>query len=131
MFIYKKTIKEHHLDFMGHVNNAVYLTILEEARWEFLKNQNYTMQDIKDTGIAPIILECNIKFIKELILRQEIIIKSQVTSFDGKIGIMQQNIFNENDVLCSSAKFTFGFFDVKARKLITSDETLKNIIDII
>ena len=119
MFIYKKTIKEHHLDFMGHVNNAVYLTILEEARWEFLKNQNYTMQDIKDTGIAPIILECNIKFIKELILRQEIIIKSQV------------NIFNENDVLCSSAKFTFGFFDVKARKLITSDETLKNIIDII
>lgn len=30
---YPVVIREHHLDTFGHVNNAAYLDILEEARW--------------------------------------------------------------------------------------------------
>lgn len=125
--LYNLSIKESHLDFMGHVNNATYLTILEEARWELLYSHNYTLKDILTSGIGPVILECNIKFLKEIGLRQIITIESEIISFKDKIGIMQQNIFNEKKELCTSAKFTFGFFDMKLRKLVEPRDKLKAI----
>lgn len=126
---YELTIKESHLDFMGHVNNATYLTILEEARWELLLEYNYTLNDILKSGIGPVILECNIKFIKEIKLREKIIIESEISSLENKIGYIEQLIFNEKKELCSKAKFAFGFFDIKQRKLIEPEKKFKDIVN--
>ena len=42
MFSYKVKIRESHLDTLGHVNNAVYLVLFEEARWAyFLTEHNF------------------------------------------------------------------------------------------
>jgi thioesterase III len=117
-FKFELIIKEHHLDTFDHVNNAVYLQLLEEARWEFLNSQGFDLKTIHELKIGPIILECHIKFIKELALRQRIIIESKVISYEKKIGIMQQNIFNDQAMLCCEAQLTFGLFDMIKRKLI-------------
>lgn len=119
VFKYKLIIKELHLDTFGHVNNATYLQLLEQARWEFLNEHGFGLKAILKLGIGPVILECNIKFLKELLLRQPITIESQVTSFEDKIGVIKQDILNEENILCSTANIVFGFFDTKARKLIT------------
>ena len=37
-FIYHTQIKEKDLDTLGHVNNAKYLELFEEARWDFITN---------------------------------------------------------------------------------------------
>ena len=124
---YNVIIKESYLDFMGHVNNATYLTILEEARWELLQDHNYTLNDILKSGVGPVILECNIKFIKEIKLREKITIEAQISSLENKIGYIEQKIFNENKELCTKAKFTFGFFDMKQRKLIEPDKKFQQI----
>jgi len=124
---YNVIIKESYLDFMGHVNNATYLTILEEARWELLQDHNYTLNDILKSGVGPVILECNIKFIKEIKLREKITIETQISSLENKIGYIEQKIFNENKELCTKAKFTFGFFDMKQRKLIEPDKKFQQI----
>jgi thioesterase-3 len=118
LFIYETLIREHHLDTFGHVNNATYLTLLEEARWEFLHTNGISLGMIHQQQIGPVILECEIKFIKELTLRQVISIHSQISSFENKVGTIQQNIFNNNKELCSTAKITFGLFDMQSRKLI-------------
>lgn len=118
IFRYQMLIKEHHLDTFAHVNNATYLALLEEARWEFLNEQGMNLKTIHQTGIGPIVIECNIKFLKELILRQPIVIESQIMSYEGKVGIMRQDILNENNEVYSQAKLTFGVFDMKTRKLI-------------
>ena len=112
IFHYSVLIKEHHLDTFAHVNNATYLTLLEEARWDFLTKNQFGLEVIKSLGIGPVILECHIKFLKELTVRQSITIESQVVSYEGKIGTMRQDIFNENRDLCAEAKLTFGFFDI-------------------
>ena len=36
---YALVIREQHLDTFGHVNNAKYLEILEEARWDLITAQ--------------------------------------------------------------------------------------------
>ena len=36
IYEYEKTILEQHLDTFGHVNNAAYLVLYEEARWDFI-----------------------------------------------------------------------------------------------
>lgn len=117
-FSYQILIREHHLDTFGHVNNATYLQLLEEARWEFLHAQGLDLETIHRNNIGPVVLECHIKFLKELVLRQNIVIESQIMSYQNKIGIMKQRIFDEKNTLCSEAELTFGFLDMKARKLI-------------
>jgi thioesterase-3 len=118
IFTYSVLIKEHHLDTFSHVNNATYLELLEEARWDFLNAQGINLKTIHDTGIGPIVLECHIQFLQELRLRQSIVIESQIISFEKKIGVMRQDMINEQGKLCSHAKMTFGVFDLNTRKLI-------------
>ena len=118
IFKFSMLIKEHHLDTFSHVNNATYLELLEEARWEFLNAQGMDLKTIPETGIGPIVLECHIQFLKELRLRQPIVIESQMISFEKKIGVMRQDIMDEHGELCSHAEMTFGVFDMTTRKLI-------------
>ena len=119
MFRYSVLIREHHLDTFKLVNNAMYLALLEEARWEFLHEQGMDLKTIHETGMGPIVLDCHIQFLKELRLRQTIIIESKMISFDKKIGVMQQDMLDgQSKDRCSHAKITFGFFDMSSRKLI-------------
>ncbi|MCH9763683.1 MAG: acyl-CoA thioesterase [Gammaproteobacteria bacterium] len=128
VFEYNILIKEHHLDTFGHVNNATYLALLEEARWELLNAHGFGLKTICEQAMGPVILECHIKFLKELTLRESIIIESQVLSYKKKIVLMRQDILNAQGALCSQSKMTFGFFDLKARKLISpSDQWLSAI----
>lgn len=118
-FTYPIQIKEHHLDTFGHMNNATYLEILEEARWEFITSRGYGLKKIQETGLGPTILEINIKFKKELRLREYINIDSQLVSIKGKIAHLQQVIRNAEDEIVCEANFTLAFFDLRARKLVS------------
>ncbi len=122
VFKYELLIKESHLDTFGHVNNATYLALLEEARWDLLTAHGFGLQDIRKRKMGPVILECHIKFLRELTLRKRITIESQVLSYQKKIAVMRQDILDEQGALCSRAKLTFGFFDLKERKLILPSE---------
>ncbi len=115
---YPLVIREHHLDTFGHVNNATYLEILEEARWELITPRGFGLKTIKETGLGPVILEFHLKFIKELTLRQEIVIESQLVSYEKKIGVLRQDIFNAANELCFASTMTMGLMDMKARKLV-------------
>jgi thioesterase-3 len=117
-FHYPLTILEYHLDTFGHVNNATYLQMLEQARWEFITHRGFGLQTIRQTGLGPTILEWHIQFKRELTLRQRIIIQSQTISYEKKIGKLRQDIVDEQDVLYCHAEMTFGLFDTKERKLI-------------
>ena len=46
MFVHRETVRFRDLDSMGHVNNAVFLTYLEEARIAFLFGRGATTESI-------------------------------------------------------------------------------------
>lgn len=118
---YYLTILETHLDVFGHVNNAMYLTLFEEARWDLITKNGYGLQHILETGYGPVILEINLKFSKELRLREEIKIETQVLSYTKKIGKMSQKMLRGQE-MCCVADLTFGLFSLKERKLVLPTE---------
>ena len=117
LFIYPVIIKETYLDIFGHMNHATYLTLFEDARWEWVTQGGYGLKKMMATGIGPVVLEVKICYLKELRLRDEIVIETQFISFEGKIGKFTQKMVRASEVCCT-AEFTFGLFDIKERKLI-------------
>lgn len=118
-FSYRFQIKEQHLDSFGHVNNAEYLALYEEARWELITHNGYGIEEVKKYKQGPVVLEVKVRFRKELKNREFITIESMDANVKGKIMQLTQRMINEKGELCSDAHFTFGFMDLKERKLIT------------
>lgn len=127
-FRYEVTIKEHHLDSYGHVNNANYMSLYEEARWEAITAGGYGYKRVQESGFGPVVLGAEIKFLKELKLRETIVITVEMLSSEGKVFKIKQQMIKENQEIASEAVFTAGFFDLKNRKLVLpTEEWLKAI----
>lgn len=120
IFEYEVLIRETSIDSFGHVNNARYLELFEEARWEIINARDFGVKEIMKKGMGPVVLEVNLRFTKEVRLREKIKIKTQVeaASAQSKTMTMNQTMLNEKGDVCCVARFVFGLFDLKARKLI-------------
>lgn len=117
-FEYTTQILEHHLDCFGHVNNARYLDLYEEARWDFITKNGYGLKEVQENKKGPIVLDVTCRYKRELKNRELITIKSKTLESKKKIMRMQQWIYKENGELACEAEFTFGFMDLELRKMI-------------
>src|SRR3984885_14489467 len=102
IFSYPIMIKETYLDTFGHVNNAMYLTLFEQARWDFITKNGYGLKKIQETGIGPTILQIKLTFLKELRLREKITIETQLLSYEKKIGKLFQKMIRDGEVCCEA-----------------------------
>ncbi len=119
VFEYFVTIRELHLDSFGHVNNAVYAQLYEEARWDFITKNNFGLDRIKELQVGPVILDMKIRFKREMLNRETIKIKSRTSAMvSPKIMVLEQVMYKPNGKVASEAEFTIGFFDMKERKLV-------------
>jgi thioesterase-3 len=118
MHIYETVILEKQLDTFGHVNNATYLEILEEARWDLMTQKGYGLKEVQERGIGPVVLDIFVAFKKELRLREKIRIETVISDYQRKIGHIDHVIFNSKNEIAVTAKLTMGLFDLKARRLV-------------
>jgi acyl-CoA thioester hydrolase len=122
IFEFRYQIKEHDLDTFGHVNNAQYLVIYEMARWDFITENGYGLDQVQTKAQGPVILELNVKYKKELKNREWITIKSKTKAIKGKLMFLEQEMIKDDGSIASEALFTVGFFDLKVRKLINPSQ---------
>jgi YbgC/YbaW family acyl-CoA thioester hydrolase len=115
---YPILIREAHLDTFGHVNNATYMALYEEARWEIITANGYGLKTVQELKQGPVILDASIKFLRELKLREEITITSEMVHYTGRVGQIKQQMLKTDGAVASEALFTMGLFDLAQRKLI-------------
>jgi acyl-CoA thioester hydrolase len=115
---YELLIIERHLDTFGHVNNATYLELLEEARWDYITSNGYGLDTVRRLRRGPVILEVTLKFKREIGNRQKVRILTGLERYEGKVATMFQNVVDDSGHLCCEAHFAFGLFDLDARKLV-------------
>ena len=115
---YRMLILESHIDTFGHVNNAAYLQILEEARWDLITRNGYGLDEVQRRRIGPVVLDAYLRFVRELRNRQAVTIRSWLDSYSGKVGKFARQILDDAGELCCEAQFTIGLFDLTARRLI-------------
>lgn len=128
VYSYRLTILESHLDFFGHVNNAVYLALFEEARWDMITNNGYGVKEIEGSGLGPVVLEAHVKFQRELRLRQTIIIETRLASLARMTSLLSQRMVDDVGQSYCTAEFKFGLFDLERRKLVKATEEWKRAL---
>lgn len=122
IYEYEKLILEHHLDTFGHVNNAMYLSIYEEARWDFITKNNLGLKEILETKVGPVLLDLNLTFKAELKNRDKIKIVSQARSElrNKYVMLLDQKMIKVDDgKVASTLTISVGLMDLNARKLIS------------
>ena len=117
-FTYQRRIRETDLDFLGHVNHAVYLSILEEARWEMIEEQGFGFNKLRQAFVSPVILGVNIQYKKEIVNREMIEVETNTQATIAKVGVIEQVIRKQNGQVAATATITYGVMDLKERKLI-------------
>jgi YbgC/YbaW family acyl-CoA thioester hydrolase len=123
IFSYSVLIMEKHLDSFGHVNNAAYLELYEEARWDFITKHGFGLERIKKEKKGPVVLEANLKFKKELLNREVITILSTSRNIiRDKIMTLEQQMIKADGSIASELLLTVGFFDLSSRQLIPPEE---------
>ncbi len=129
IFEYEVLIREMHLDSFGHVNNAAYVMLYEEARWDFITKNGFGLDYVIKHQVGPVILDLKVRFKRELKNRETIKITSRTVEIvSPKIMVLEQLMLKSDGKVASEASFTVGFFDMKARKLIdASPEWLKAV----
>jgi acyl-CoA thioester hydrolase len=118
--VFDKTIliSEAHLDSFGHLNNARYHELFEQARWDLITSRGFGIDTIRRTQTGPVILEVTVRFMRELSPREQIVIRSELVSYERKVGKLRQQMLKaDGDVACE-AIYTFGLWDLERRKLI-------------
>ena len=124
---YKITILEKHLDTFGHVNNATYLEMYEEARWDLIENNGYGYNHIQEIKKGPVILDLQLKFKKELKNREKITI---TTTFKGmknsKVMQLYQQMLTEDGTVASELSLSVGLLDMHGLAGLSSSEPHPN-----
>jgi len=115
---YDVLIRETYLDSFGHMNNAAYLVLFEEARWDFITKNGYGLEKVRELGQGPVVLELNLKFKKEIKLRERIKITMQLLETKGKISRFRQEMLKEDGTVATELELVFGLFDLKTRRLV-------------
>ena len=118
--LHEKTvvISESHLDSFGHLNNARYLELFEQARWDLITERGFGLDTIRRTRTGPTILEVEMRFLRELAPRESIVIASELLSYERKVGRMRQIMVKMDGANACEAVFTFGLFHLDLRRLV-------------
>ena len=124
-FTYEFLVLESHLDTFGHDNNATYLTLYEQARWDMIESMGWGMKRIQKDLMGPVITNINISYRREIILREAITVETRFKEFvNGKLCHIEQTMKGENEKVRSHMILQAGLFDLKERKLLFFSKTL-------
>ncbi len=127
---YKLKILEHHLDTYGHVNNATYLQLYEEARWDMFDAQGYGLNKVRIERVGPVILNISINYKRELNNREDIIINSKFDKIKNRLSwyFSQEMILLSSGQLISDITILMGLMDLTKRKLISMPDDWKRVL---
>lgn len=128
---YAVLILESHLDTFQHVNNAAYLAIFEEARWDLITSRGYGLKEVQELQIGPTVLEVKMQFRREIRLRERIAVRTSIVQTARKTMTLRQVMVNEKGEEACIADFVIGLFDMKSRRLIEPTPKWRHAIGLV
>ena len=124
-------IRGYHCDFYGHVNNARYLELLEEARWQLLED-GLDLGYWKERGMGFVVASVTINYRRPAGLGTVLDIHSEMTRLGGKSGIIRQEIVDaQTGKTVADADITFVVIDLKTGKALAMEGEVKAGLDML
>jgi acyl-CoA thioester hydrolase len=111
-------VRGYELDIQGHLNQAVYLQYAEHARWELLRAAGVGADKLISTGVGPVTLENNIKYLRELRGGDEVAVSCEFEWPGGKTFRIRQEIRTLDGTVAAQITNVGGVLDRGTRKLV-------------
>lgn len=100
---YKRKIYGYQCDIYGHLNNANYLMIYEEARSELLLKLGYSIHKLKQMDLQIYLTRVELQFKRAVELEDKVTIKTKIVEINRLRSTWIQQIYNSNNQLCNEA----------------------------
>ncbi|MFS0556158.1 acyl-CoA thioesterase [Brevibacillus sp. 179-C9.3 HS] len=125
---YALTVRSTDIDVIGHVNNAKYLEYMEWARFEWIWQKGFTLDELKRRAIMPVVVNININYRKELTMREDVTAITTVVKVGEKSFVIRQELYNAADVLVADADVTMVMIDANTRQSISLPAELREAL---
>lgn len=93
--VYK--VRNHDIDAYGHVNNAAYLRIIEDAMVDYLEELGVHLLALGKQGISVYMSEISLKYLRPAFLGDKLTIATTFTKVSKVKMLWFNEIFREND----------------------------------
>ncbi|MGH8000110.1 MAG: acyl-CoA thioesterase [Brasilonema sp.] len=90
-----------HIDFIGHVNNTVYIQWMEIGRTKLLEAVGMPTQEIFQQGFAPVLVQTNITYKSPLYLGEHVGVEMWISELKNASAVMQFCFYNEQRTLAA------------------------------
>lgn len=125
---YHLIVRSTDIDVIGHVNNAKYLEYMEWARFEWIWEQGFTLDELRRRAIMPVVVNININYRKELKMREEVTAITTVVKVGEKSFVIRQELYNASEVLVADADVTMVMIDANTRQSVSLPVELKEAL---
>ncbi len=130
---FTEPIYTYHIDFVGHVNNIIYVQWLENARVKLLQAMGLSITEIAEKdNILPIITETIIKYKKPYFLNNTVHVEVWVSKIMNASAIFEFQFLNEKGEVCSTSRQKVLFIDKEtqrpSRKIIKYKEAFDKFL---
>ncbi len=122
---YERKIIGYECDIYGHLNNANYLHVFEEARTKALNDIGLSISGLLDKNLHMYITEINIKYMKGVPLDRIVTVTTEIIVKNRLRSIWHQEMYDQNGNLCSIAD-VHGVFARDGKPVRIPQELLGN-----
>ena len=116
------TVRGYETDALGHLNQSVYLQYAEHARWALLQAAGVGQAELLAAGIAPVVLETTIRYLRELRAGDETEVTCAFEWGTGKTFRMAQTIRRTDGTVAAELSLVGGLLDLKERRLVADPQ---------
>jgi len=122
-------IRGYHCDSYGHMNNARYLELFEESRWQML-DQGDLVNQMKRLGLLFFVVNIEVNYRRPINDGSEIVILTSVSDIGRKKMVIKQEIWSpDQQILFSDASVSFVLFSEKEKRAFSIDENVKRLFE--
>ena len=123
------TVRGYHCDAYGHVNNARYLELYEEARWNFLQP---ILDDgtIERLGVLFVVVNINVSYKRPIIPNDHVRVLIEGVSFNNSSLIIDQSISKGGEI-CSKAQVNFVLLDKELNRPLKITSEIQDIFNML
>jgi len=107
-----------HCDLYGHVNNAAYMVLLEEARWDMIGSGGWTAERVAAERKGPVILDARLRFKREVEQGEALQAETWAVEAGERLFTLQQRLRKAGGEEACLAEFVFCFFDLELRRMV-------------
>jgi acyl-CoA thioester hydrolase len=132
-FVKKMEVRWADLDPNRHLASTAYGSLFVEARFAFMESNGFGQREFQQHGIGPVVLWERFHYLREIGERGNVFVDLALkgASEDRLIYRFAQSLFDREGALSAYAEITFGWLDLKTRKLIVPPPELERMLGVL